>query len=68
MHRALNLGCTELVRAELESGELLAPFDIALTHFSYYLVEPTGAASLSDAATLFKSWLLEETMLPPGES
>ena len=53
------LAMRPLVRAELEAGRLVVPFDIsAPASYSYYLVTPEGSAGGTIAD--FRDWLLEE--------
>ena len=55
----VELSSRRLLRQEISDGVLLAPFELSLNSFSYYLVEPeNGEASL--LATHFKHWLLNE--------
>ena len=59
------LGRTSLVQAELESGRLVAPFDVALdTPDGYWLLCPSGRAQRPDMLAL-RTWLLEEAEATP---
>ncbi|NKC12202.1 MAG: transcriptional regulator GcvA [Gammaproteobacteria bacterium] len=54
------LGRTSLVQSELESGRLVAPFEVALdTPDGYWLLYPRGRAERADMMAL-RDWLLEE--------
>ncbi len=55
----IELSCRSLVREEVASGALLAPFDISVDSFSYYLVEP-ARGQRSPLARQFKDWIIEE--------
>ena len=56
----LALGHRSLVARHLESGRLVAPFDLALgCREAFYLVSPESRVDTPDAAA-FRAWLLEE--------
>ncbi|MCD0505204.1 LysR substrate-binding domain-containing protein [Bordetella petrii] len=62
------IGIRALVGRYLDSGALVAPF--ALTHTlpgGYYLVRPKGRRE-SPALRIFRAWLLETLVRPPGQA
>ena len=55
----VELSCRSLIREEVASGALLAPFDVSVDCFSYYLVEPIRGQR-SPLAQQFKNWIINE--------
>jgi LysR family glycine cleavage system transcriptional activator len=56
--QGVGLGRSPLVRADLEAGRLVKPFDIALpSEFAFYLVYPEAAAE-QPKIVAFSEWLL----------
>ncbi|NKB60674.1 MAG: hypothetical protein GKR95_00535 [Gammaproteobacteria bacterium] len=58
--QGIELSCRELVNNEIESGQLIAPFDSSVDAYSYYLVEPKHERP-SKLAQQFKTWIIRET-------
>jgi LysR family glycine cleavage system transcriptional activator len=55
----VELSSRRLLKQEISEGVLLAPFELSLNSFSYYLVAPKNEES-SILATCFKRWILSE--------
>jgi LysR family glycine cleavage system transcriptional activator len=55
----LCIGRTQLVKADLESGRLVEPFNVRLpTESAYYVVSRKDKSSMPKVVQ-FRSWLLE---------
>ncbi len=57
--QGIELSCRELVRQEIESGQVIAPFNTSVDIYSYYLVEPKHGHS-SKLAQRVKKWIIRE--------
>lgn len=57
--QGVELGCRSLVGSDVSSGRLVAPFDLSVSSFAYFLVEPVNARPTA-AAQRFRDWLLRE--------
>lgn len=56
------LGAARLLRPQIESGELIQPFDIVLSSFRYWLVWPEGR-TLNTRCLQLRAWLQKEAAL-----
>lgn len=56
------LGAARLLRPQIESGELIQPFDIVLSSFRYWLVWPEGR-TLNTRCLQLLAWLQKEAAL-----
>jgi LysR family glycine cleavage system transcriptional activator len=57
--QGVELSCRSLIRADIDAGRLLCPFEQSLTSFSYYLAEPEDREP-TPAAKKFVTWLKHE--------
>ncbi len=60
--QGVELGCRSLVYDDLAAGKLIAPFELSLNSFSYYLVIPKNRQP-KPAAEKFIAWLRREVNL-----
>jgi len=57
--QGVELSCRSLILKDLQTGQLIAPFEQSIQEFSYYLVEPENR-NLSVSATIFRNWLYQQ--------
>lgn len=57
--QGIMLGAAALLKSQIESGELIQPFDIVLNEYRYWLVHPRGRSLPARCQTLI-DWLQKE--------